>query len=217
MTEPLDTSQSTPIFVGGAPGALPDQVAQWLSAALPDHSILPAEDAEASAEGAWIHVVRDPVTAIVSDLRTRRFRRVDIAEQRYVDAVKGIEHKAAEAPLMRLDLMRLCLTPGSVLPKLEAFLGLKIGTLPRDVPQFWSDQIGIEPHLEGNPSRAIQLLELSQNVHWASLSAVVRDTAIDLGYPHFKTGPNQTDAPELAEQLKSGHMQSIVFARRSDT
>lgn len=217
MTEPLGTSQSAPVFVGGAPGAVPDQVAQWLAAALPDHRILPADDAEATPDSAWIHVTRDPVTAIVNDLRLRRFRRIEFAEKRYIDAVKSIEHKAAETRLMRLDLMRLCLAPHNVLPQLEAFLGLKTGALPRDIPQFWSDQIGVEPHLEGNPSRAFQLLELSQNIHWASLSAEVRDTAIDLGYPRFKPGPNKVAQPGRRDQPKSRHMQSIVFARRSNT
>ena len=217
MTAPTDIPNVGPIFVGGAPGALPDQVAQWLASALPDSSILLAEDAEAKADGAWVHVTRDPITALVSDLRTRRFRRVDAAEERYVKAVQDIEDKAPEARLLRIDLMRLCLTPQSVLPQLEAFLGIETGALPRDVPQFWSDHIGIEPDLEGNPSRAFQLLELSQNIHWASLSGAVRKAAIHLGYPNFKTRSNKAEEPARSLPAKSGHMQTKVFARPSNT
>ena len=131
MTAPADIPNVGPIFVGGAPGALPDQVAQWLASALPDRSILPAEDADAKADGAWVHVTRDPITALVSDLRIRRFRRVDSAEERYVNAIQEIEDKVPEARLLRIDLMRLCLTPQSVLPQLEAFLSVKAGALPR--------------------------------------------------------------------------------------
>ena len=217
MTAPTDIPNVGPIFVGGAPGALPDQVAQWLASALPDRIILPAEDADAKADGAWVHVTRDPITALVSDLRIRRFRRVDSAEERYVNAIQDIEDKAPKARLLRIDLMRLCLTPQSVLPQLEAFLGIETGALPRDVPQFWSDHIGIEPDLEGNPSRAFQLLELSRNIHWASLSGAVRKAAVHLGYPNFKTRSKKAEGPARSEPAKSGHMQTKVFARPSNT